>query len=372
MKKSIQVNIKGRIFNIDHDAYQTLEKYLDTLRQAFTTEESAEIVDDIETGISEHFASRTNPSNIITLQDVTQVIETMGAPEQIITEPSAIPPTGEQPSANLNGLQPPPFYQQPPAYVPETMPLEHKLYRRLDNKILGGVLAGLATYTQTNVLIWRLVLLLLCFITGFGPFTVIYLLAWALIPPANTPQRILELEGQPITPHNIGRTVVSEIENQTAKNNSAQGFLTFLVKLGVTFAGLVSTAVFIGMAICTISLICILVALIFTTPQMLFDNETILVNGTNIINNPGILYTMLTAALMVTLAGTLISGLIIWGSCYVVFGIKAPGKKMLIWSGIILLILLVVITILTIIGKVMVTSQTLSLAVSSLALWSLQ
>jgi len=37
MKQSIKVNIGGRIFHIDDDAYRSLNQYLDRIRQYFKT-----------------------------------------------------------------------------------------------------------------------------------------------------------------------------------------------------------------------------------------------------------------------------------------------------------------------------------------------
>ncbi len=54
MKKNITINLCGRLFNIDEDAYDLLKKYLDTLRNYFNKQKSGEeIVNDIEQRIAE-------------------------------------------------------------------------------------------------------------------------------------------------------------------------------------------------------------------------------------------------------------------------------------------------------------------------------
>ena len=58
MKKTFEVNINGKIFHIDEDAYELLKNYLSQLREAFPGEEGEEIVSDIECRISEHFEQR--------------------------------------------------------------------------------------------------------------------------------------------------------------------------------------------------------------------------------------------------------------------------------------------------------------------------
>ena len=54
MKKNFSVNIGGRIFNIDDDAYECLNSYLNRLRNFFAAEQGyAEIIADIEMRIAE-------------------------------------------------------------------------------------------------------------------------------------------------------------------------------------------------------------------------------------------------------------------------------------------------------------------------------
>ena len=59
MKKTLSINLGGTVFNIDEDAYQLLDKYLNNLRIHFRKEEgSDEIMDDFESRISELFSER--------------------------------------------------------------------------------------------------------------------------------------------------------------------------------------------------------------------------------------------------------------------------------------------------------------------------
>lgn len=52
MKKTFPVNINGKVFYIDEDAYELLSNYLTQLRAAFCGTEGDEIVTDIESRIS--------------------------------------------------------------------------------------------------------------------------------------------------------------------------------------------------------------------------------------------------------------------------------------------------------------------------------
>ena len=59
MKKTVTVNLNGRVFTMDEDAYQLLEKYLNNIRIYFRKEEgSSEIIADFEARIEELFSER--------------------------------------------------------------------------------------------------------------------------------------------------------------------------------------------------------------------------------------------------------------------------------------------------------------------------
>ena len=56
MKKNITLNLCGRLFQIDEDAYELLQQYIESLRSSFGHEEGGEeIADDIEARIAELF-----------------------------------------------------------------------------------------------------------------------------------------------------------------------------------------------------------------------------------------------------------------------------------------------------------------------------
>lgn len=87
MKKTFQVNINGKIYHIDEDAYTLLQNYLAQLRDAFPGDEGIEIVNDIEFRISEHFDQRlAGGASVIVIDDVNRVISIMGRPDEITDE----------------------------------------------------------------------------------------------------------------------------------------------------------------------------------------------------------------------------------------------------------------------------------------------
>lgn len=211
MKKTFPVNINGKIFYIDEDAYKLLQDYLSQLRDTFPGQEGSEIVSDIESRISELFDERiATGANVIILEDVNNIIETMGRPEELSDEAdlAGAEPTSGTPDSDAQESHRPSACPPPP-------PIHKKLFRDLRHKVFGGVLAGLAQYTGWDITVMRILVVLITvlptpfFSISSGTCIIIYLIAWMVIPPARTPRQILEMQGQPVTVDTVGQTVIN-------------------------------------------------------------------------------------------------------------------------------------------------------------------
>ena len=89
MKKTYTINLSGKIFHIDDDALDKLQTYINTLKTHYSREEDGnEIMEDIENRIGELFTEylKGQYREVVTIDDVEQVIATMGAPNDIIDE----------------------------------------------------------------------------------------------------------------------------------------------------------------------------------------------------------------------------------------------------------------------------------------------
>ncbi|HNG06413.1 MAG TPA: PspC domain-containing protein, partial [Saprospiraceae bacterium] len=81
-----------------------------------------------------------------------------------------------------------------------------RIFRDPDEKILGGVCAGLSSYFGINDPIWlRIIFLLLFFVAGTG--FLFYMILWILIPKAVTSADRLSMKGEPININNIAKEV---------------------------------------------------------------------------------------------------------------------------------------------------------------------
>lgn len=207
MKKTLTVNLGGTVFNIDDDAYRLLDNYLSNLKMHFSKEAGAdEIVDDIERRISELFAEKLSTGlQVITIADVEEVIARMGKPEDMETEKESS--SFDSGAANAGKSYGSGAWSGDSTYGAA----RRRLYRNPDDKMLGGVVGGLAAYLGWDVTLLRL-LLLVILVCGVGTLIPVYIVCWLLIPEAHTAAEKLNMRGEAVTVENIGKTVTDGFE----------------------------------------------------------------------------------------------------------------------------------------------------------------
>ncbi|MBM3421572.1 MAG: PspC domain-containing protein [Bacteroidetes bacterium] len=188
MKVTLNINIGGYAFHIDEDAYHDLKAYLRSLELHFTGEDSAsEIMADIEVRMSELFRARLGTyRQVITIDDVREVMKIMGTPEDFVDQDTFS------------------------AKEKFTSSSTRRMYRDPDNRIIGGVAAGLAAYWHLDPIIPRVIFLALIFAGGLGIFA--YLILWIVLPEARTTAQKIEMKGEPVNIHNIKESVKNEFE----------------------------------------------------------------------------------------------------------------------------------------------------------------
>lgn len=173
MKKVININFQGRVIPIEESAYDVLKVYVESLRRFFANEEGRdEIINDIEGRIAELFGeSLKKGSTCITDEDVNNVINSMGRPEDFEGEESNM-------QSQLGGNQ----QQQQSNFHQYTEPgaSRGRLYRDTNEKMLGGVCSGIAAYFRIDPTVVRLLFLVLFF--GGGSGFLLYLLLWIILP----------------------------------------------------------------------------------------------------------------------------------------------------------------------------------------------
>ena len=196
MKKTITVNLNGVVFQIDEDAYTTLQEYLQELDAHFNKSEDKEILIDIEARIAELFSETLSSSKtVITIEDVTKVIERLGHPNQFdVTDEEEVEDAKEN-NSRFEDKKKRRKYR--------------KFFRDPENQIIAGVCSGIAAYLNWDPIIVRLIFVALPFLS-FGYIIPIYLILWLVVPEARTAAQRLEMRGEDPTLENIKRFMESE------------------------------------------------------------------------------------------------------------------------------------------------------------------
>jgi len=65
---------------------------------------------------------------------------------------------------------------------PNDFGMDKKLTRDFENKMIAGVVAGLAKYFEHDVTLWRLAVVLGFVLTGIMPGLLLYIIAWIIMP----------------------------------------------------------------------------------------------------------------------------------------------------------------------------------------------
>ncbi|WP_066633542.1 PspC domain-containing protein [Labilibacter marinus] len=199
MKKTLNINLSGRVFYIDDDAFARLREYLDKLERYFKKQdEGQEIINDIESRIAELLGDRiSEKSGVVTMDMVDEIIAKMGQPEEFDDE-------GEEFKERKESKQ---------EYAKYTYGKANKrLFRDIDSRVLGGVCGGIAAYLNIDPVLVRILFVLFIFL-GLGMTIPIYIILWIVVPAAITTAQKLEMRGENVTISNIEKAIRNEYED---------------------------------------------------------------------------------------------------------------------------------------------------------------
>lgn len=173
MNEITRIHIAKVAYDIEVAAKKKLQTYIKQLEE-YTAD--GEVLMDIEIRMTELLSERkVLAGGVISTDDVDAIRAQLGEPYEFSEEAGdiAVGPVNE-----------------------DTHP--RRFYRDLHNALLGGVLSGIALYTNSNVLWVRLAFIVLLF-ASFGIAFFGYLILWVIVPPAHTATQRLRQEGQPVT-----------------------------------------------------------------------------------------------------------------------------------------------------------------------------
>ena len=293
MKRTVFINLYGTVYTIDEDAHQLLEQYLNNMKSYFSRQAGGEeIADDIEHRVAELFwdiREKGNSWDSITIEQVKEIIQKVGNPEQM-TEPDEGALPTKNPDTEANEQQ----GEEAQASSTANEGLggwlrNRRFFRDPQDKRVGGVISGACHYFGIqDPLVWRLGYALVCFLAVVGdwPFfleffahiirwsIIFYLFIWMIAPEANSAEDRLRMKGKAVNPDSINDELLNAhgvydnnekpLDNQAKASGCLSGFtdvIAICVKALLIIIG-------IGMAIAFIFPIVALIALICNMPLL--------------------------------------------------------------------------------------------------------
>lgn len=283
MKKTLSINIAGIVFHIEEDAYATLDAYLKSIHAYFKNFEGAkDIVDDIEARIAEKFWNirETEKTEAITQVHVDALIASLGTvadfqeieaedvkkeqpyndfPKSGFSKPFRRDLSNKKLGGVASGIAN--YFEIDPIWVrvilvvaffglipllhvgnfvfwayvicwiaiPGEINLETKRYRKFyrdpENKVIGGVMSGIAAYTGWDIGLLRILAVISLFFFGFGAAAYIFILV--ITPEAKSLTDKMEMTGEPITLENIERNIKETIQPESSEEKPITIILLF-------------------------------------------------------------------------------------------------------------------------------------------------
>lgn len=221
MNNIININLDGCAFQIEEQAYNKLNDYLDTIKTRLgNNEEAKEIVADIEARIAELFQFKC-PQGNISLPVVEEIIETIGEPADIVDEEDAEEPKQESKSQSFSA--PPPYFGR------------KGLYRDRDDRVFGGVCAGLGAYFDVDPLVFRIIAVVTTLLS-VGAVPLIYIVLWIAMPEARTLDQRMRMRGA-ITFKNVGDNIKEEyqaVSNRFKSYSKSQNYRNMQTRMNKT------------------------------------------------------------------------------------------------------------------------------------------
>ena len=228
MNKTIIININSIVFHIEEDAYETLRAYMIEIKRHFgKSEDSREILEDIENRIAEMFSERIHSGRkeVINMEDVNEVIAQMGRVSDFDSELEDEIQSENRSEARTEGNTfqaegEPGFTEEPNATQGEPVDNESsfanytmskRLMRDMDDKVFGGVCSGLAQYFNIESK-WVRIIFILFFLFG-GSGVLLYFVLWAVMPKALTRADKLAMRGEQANLHNFKKSFDEEMKN---------------------------------------------------------------------------------------------------------------------------------------------------------------
>ncbi len=259
MKKTVTINLGGFVFNIDEDACDRLSQYLADIEKRFPEDERAEIVRDIEERMAELLTYKLQNRNVVEINDVEEVIEVIGKPEQFEDESGdEASTTTESTSNNTAGNTD----STGSSSVRQSRKMR-KLYRNSNDRMVSGVASGLAAYFDLDPAIVRILFVILAFASlGWG--ILVYLILLIAMPEAKTKAQFLEMYGIEPTLENIDNFQMEPVVHSDGATTFGKILKICLIVIGVVIG--------VSLALCVLGIFIAMFVVLLTHDPGSFGN----------------------------------------------------------------------------------------------------
>lgn len=192
MKTVVNASIGGRSFSVDSDAYDRLNVYLSHFREKLGVNagQSKEIMDELEGRIAELFFEEVGDGRkVVSLPLVERVISQLGMPDGSDEQDS------ETKKETYSSKERDYSYEQPKR--------KRSLFRDPDNRVFGGVCAGIASYFDLDLTLVRVITFCVIAFGGVGFW--LYLILWLCVPKATSAAEKCMMHGEEPTAENMAK-----------------------------------------------------------------------------------------------------------------------------------------------------------------------
>jgi phage shock protein PspC (stress-responsive transcriptional regulator) len=215
MKKVVKVSIGSIAFTLEEGAHSELDIYLKSLETYYSQKEGGdEIVESIEERLAELLLERGYGDKVVTVDAVKEVMSILGRPEEIESESDSETPR-EKP--------------------------KKRLFRNLQNKFLGGVCAGIASYFAVDPTVVRILTVVFGIVaaigsdgSGLGLMVLLYFALWVIIPGAKTVEQRCQMQGERSSVDSIERKVTDGV-NEIVSSDFGKTFVKVITLVAGVF-----------------------------------------------------------------------------------------------------------------------------------------
>lgn len=184
MKRSYSVNINGISFSFDEDALMLIEKHMSKVSGFYKVSTDDAVIKEYENRIACILQERVGGNGIVTVELIDSVLNEVaaesGLAQEIFEEPKEDASNGCGEKSEMSNDD-----ASERAWR-KAMRLGAKFFRDPSDRMIGGVLSGIAKYNGWNEAVVRLIVVLLFFMTfSFGGswlFIIVYSIIWIITP----------------------------------------------------------------------------------------------------------------------------------------------------------------------------------------------